>query len=272
MAKYCCGVMQNLFGILTVLMAVKLDPRNDEHGFIGVGSPFPVLAIIACYVYFVKVLGPKIMANRQPFDLTKVIYVYNLFQVLFNLYIGTVGIYNSYWNSAFSITCQPIDYTIRTPQMNKLIFITYLYYSSKYVDLLDTIFFVLRKKFNQITFLHVYHHAGMIFATYVFCKYLAGSHGTLLGVVNSFVHVFMYSYYFLTSFKPELKNSLWWKKHITQIQLLQFAILVIHFINPIFFFECGHPKFVAVIGVTQNLFMFLLFSDFYYKAYVKKRN
>lgn len=103
----------------------------------------------------------------------------------------------------------------------------------------------------------------------------------------------MYGYYFLTSFKPELKNSLWWKKHITQIQLVctallgdktflvtkkhfpfqtQFAILVVHFINPIFFYECGHPKFVAAIGVTQNFFMFLLFSDFYYKAYVKKRN
>lgn len=53
---------------------------------------------------------------------------------------------------------------------------------------------------------------------------------------------------------------------------MQFAILVVHFINPIFFYECGHPKFVAAVGVTQNFFMFLLFSDFYYKAYVKKRN
>lgn len=47
-----------------------------------------------------------------------------------------------------------------------------------------------------------------------------GSHGTLLGVINAFVHVIMYSYYFLTSYRPELKDSLWWKKHITQIQLV----------------------------------------------------
>lgn len=110
------------------------------------------------------------------------------------------GIYNSYWNGKISLTCQPIDYTIKTPQMNKLIFATYLYYSSKYVDLLDTvrlsyerqlkifhikfsqIFFVLRKKFNQITFLHVYHHGGMIFAVYIFCKFLAG-----LLIVRSFL-------------------------------------------------------------------------------------
>lgn len=99
----------------------------------------------------------------------------------------------------------------------------------------------------------------------------------------------MYSYYFLTSFKPELKYSIWWKKHITQIQLvrekkmyylkltviillqIQFAILVIHFLNPILFFECDYPKGLAFIGLTQNLFMFILFSDFYYKAYVKRK-
>lgn len=49
----------------------------------------------------------------------------------------------------------------------------------------------------------------------------AGSHGTFLGVINAFVHVVMYSYYFLTSYRPELRNSLWWKKHITQIQLVR---------------------------------------------------
>lgn len=56
---------------------------------------------------------------------------------------------------------------------------------------------------------------------YIFIFFLyTGSHGTLLGVINSFVHVIMYSYYFMTSYRPELKNSLWWKKHITQIQLV----------------------------------------------------
>lgn len=35
------------------------------------------------------------------------------------------------------------------------------YYFSKLIEFLDTIFFVLRKKTSQITFLHVYHHASM---------------------------------------------------------------------------------------------------------------
>lgn len=49
---------------------------------------------------------------------------------------------------------------------------------------------------------------------------ISGSHGTLLGILNAYVHVIMYIYYFLTSVKPELRNSAWWKKYITQVQLV----------------------------------------------------
>lgn len=59
-------------------------------------------------------------------------------------------------------------------------------------------------------------------------SFFSGSHATLLGLINSWVHVIMYFYYFLTSFRPELKNSLWWKKHITQVQLVGTHIAQIH--------------------------------------------
>lgn len=51
---------------------------------------------------------------------------------------------------------------------------------------------------------------------------------------------------------------------------LQFGILVIHFSNPVFFVECRWPRAISLIGVIQNLFMFVLFLDFYIKAYVRK--
>lgn len=51
-------------------------------------------------------------------------------------------------------------------------------------------------------------------------RWVPGGHSTMLGILNSIVHGFMYSYYFATAFRPELKKSLWWKKYITQIQLV----------------------------------------------------
>lgn len=103
---------------------------------------------------------------------------------------------------------------------------------------------VLRKKDSHISFLHLYHHAGMVLGSYICARFLPGElillwliqinlkfgfnlggHATLLGVINLFVHGIMYFYYFLTSFEPELKKSIWWKKHITQIQMASnFAI------------------------------------------------
>lgn len=81
----------------------------------------------------------------------------------------------------------------------------------------------------------------------------------------------MYAYYFFTCFKPELKKSIWWKKHITQLQLLQFATLVIHFSRVCFADNCDYPLAVAWIVLIQNLFMLVLFSDFYWKVYLKKK-
>lgn len=47
---------------------------------------------------------------------------------------------------------------------------------------MDTIFFVLRKKFNQVSFLHMYHHSAMVIFTYTYLKfYSGGGAATILG-------------------------------------------------------------------------------------------
>lgn len=53
----------------------------------------------------------------------------------------------------------------------------WLFYFSKLIEYLDTIFFILRKKNNQITFLHVYHHVSMFFLWWIAAKWFAGGSG-----------------------------------------------------------------------------------------------
>jgi hypothetical protein len=50
-------------------------------------SPFPTLAICLSYVYFGKVLGPRIMYSRKPMNLQHVMMVYNFIQVIFNAWL-----------------------------------------------------------------------------------------------------------------------------------------------------------------------------------------
>lgn len=48
------------------------------------------------------------------------------------------------------------------------------YFISKGIEYLDTVFFILRKKFNQVTFLHVYHHCTMFTLWWIGIKWVAG--------------------------------------------------------------------------------------------------
>lgn len=56
----------------------------------------------------------------------------------------------------------------------------------------------------------------------------------LAAMMNSFVHVIMYAYYGLAAFGPSVQKYLWWKKHITCIQLVRF--LWIYYYQRFYFF------------------------------------
>lgn len=102
------------------------------------------------------------------------------------------------------------------------------YFLLKLLDLLDTVFFVLRKKDKQVTFLHLYHHTGMVVLTWNATKFLAGGHGVFTGFINSIIHIIMYSYYLVALISPKYKNNLWWKKYITQMQMVSGDLAYIH--------------------------------------------
>ena len=50
--------------------------------------------------------------------------------------------------------------------------------------MLDTVFFVLRKKNNQISFLHVYHHATMFPIWWIGIKWVAGGQCKYINITN----------------------------------------------------------------------------------------
>lgn len=50
-------------------------------------SPIPMSLILLCYLSFVLYLGPRLMANRKPFQLKEAMIVYNFFLVALSIYI-----------------------------------------------------------------------------------------------------------------------------------------------------------------------------------------
>ena len=41
-----------------------------------------------------------------------------------------------------------------------------------------------------------------------------------VAMLNSFVHIFMYTYYGLAAIGPHMQKYLWWKRYLTRMQLV----------------------------------------------------
>lgn len=238
------------------------DPRTNNWPLIS--SPIPGLTILATYLYFILSWGPRHMANRKPYKLENVLIAYNLIQVIVSTYIFYEGAFNG-WFAHYSWRCQPVN-TSPGPDGIREARGVYLYFLAKISELLDTVFFVLRKKDRQISFLHLYHHTVMPMISWGATKYYPGGHGTFIGTINSFVHIVMYSYYLLSAFGPKVQKYLWWKKHITNMQMIQFCMAFIHSAQ-LLYTDCGYPRWSVVFTMPNAIFFYFLFNNFYKKNF-----
>jgi len=93
-------------------------------------------------------------------------------------------------DAGFNYLCDPVDYSSSPSALRvctsvhtmvhtvssipQLVSACWWFYFSKLVEFMDTLFFILRKKNNQISFLHVYHHASMPIVWWIGVKWAAG--------------------------------------------------------------------------------------------------
>ncbi|KAK6179707.1 hypothetical protein SNE40_012009 [Patella caerulea] len=247
-------------------LMTKADSRVE--GWALMSSPWPSILICVAYFIFVR-MGPTFMANRKPMDLKNLLLVYNFSMVILSGYIF-VEFLLSGWGNGYSYGCQPVDYS-NSPKAMRMARVCWLFYFSKFIELLDTVFFLLRKKFNQVSFLHVFHHGVMPFSWWFGVKFAPGGFGTFHALLNSFIHFLMYTYYGVAALGPEFQKYLWWKKYMTKLQITQFICVALH-ASQLLFIDCNYSMiFVYWIGAYAVIFL-VLFADFYAKAYKKPQH
>ncbi|XP_060686501.1 elongation of very long chain fatty acids protein 4-like isoform X2 [Hemiscyllium ocellatum] len=227
--------------------AVENGDKRTDPWFL-VYSPIPIIVTFIIYLLICK-YGPKYMRNREPFNLKYVLLVYNFSLVAISAYIFWEFLVTSI-RAKYSYLCEPVDY------------------SNSELGL--RIFFILRKKYNQITFLHVYHHGTMIFNWWAGVKYVPGGQSFFIGLLNSFVHIVMYLYYGIAAMGPHMQKYLWWKRHLTMLQLLQFFGIAVHTSYNLFT-DCDFPDGFNLFVFIYIITIIILFSNFYYKTYIQKK-
>jgi len=254
----------NTMDLYTRIMVDLRDPRTD--GWPLMETVWPTVALSALYYLIVRYLGPRLMRDREPYDLKAVMLGYNLWQTGFNAWL----LYKVWWlwRDHYSWTCQPVDYSDSQLGLAALD-VTWWYFFSKFIDFFDSFFFVARKKFSHLSTLHVVHHGGLPIAVWFGPKFVGGGHTTFCGFLNSGVHVAMYLYYLLAALGPSLQPYLWWKRYLTRLQMLQFVVFFLHAMQPLFM-DCGYPKVYCWVILGHGLLYFVLFANFYIKSYLTR--
>ncbi|KAJ0180132.1 hypothetical protein K1T71_004723 [Dendrolimus kikuchii] len=250
------------------LDSLKIGKSALVDSWFMMSSPSPILSVVVLYLILIRI-GPRIMKNRPPLRMNRLISYYNAFQVLLAAMICfKVFKLNLFRDGIIYAGCR---YPSNTQNI-LLLDLGWWYFFAKFTELLDTVFFVLRKKDKQITFLHVYHHVIMALYSWSYLKFAAGGEGAVLALLNSVVHVVMYSYYLLSGLGPRFQKYLWWKKYVTKMQLIQFILMLAYCAHTHFSSRCQYASgFTYFICTNITIFLFL-FLNFYSKSYKAKKN
>ena len=157
------------------------------------------------------------------------------------------------------------NYYFQIPHFDRII---YWFYISKYYEFFDTFLLYLNNKSPIL--LQKYHHIGAVICwhlPYVYkvdCIWIAS-------ILNSFVHMIMYSYYLCCLLKINQVRFI--KKYITTLQLTQLVIpnyFCLYYYTPSIesTFNYNIIKFFAMYVAG----LIILFSQFYYTNYITSKH
>ena len=242
------------------------DQRIASYWFVRNGM-LPSVIIVSAYLVLTMVLLPKYMASREPMRLRLTMLCYNISMCIANMYFAMWAFVLYRFGQEWFNFVAPSQYDTSPQQMQTIQFM-YIYMISKYIDLLDTFFLVLRKK--SLTFLHLYHHAIVpIISIISFILHPTSNPVGIFAFFNSIVHSLIYVYLTLATLAPATAKQVWWKKCITQAEIVQFFIYSV-FTALYYTFSQGYSTAYIWIAISQNPIFAYLFIRYYIQSYPSK--
>jgi elongation of very long chain fatty acids protein 1 len=244
-------------------------------------TPLPYTTIFLVYFLVIFRIAPAYMKNRKPMNISAIIQGYNVFQVVACAYFVW-----KFHDNGFSFQ-QTWRCVVDVQPSSKIDFYNtgWWFMMLRTVELVETVFFILRKKQNQVSTLHVYHHVSTIVLMWLNMKYKTGKEVFCIEVpfsifssipgmmpvfivaINSCVHIIMYTFYFCSTVKGLSIVVKVVKPFLTSIQLIQLVAILIHCIvavSP----SCGASN-VFYVQILNILILIGFFAKFFVESYMK---
>jgi elongation of very long chain fatty acids protein 4 len=145
---------------------------------------------------------------------------------------------------------------------------------SKIYEFMDTFIMIYRGNLRQVSFLHAYHHLYASALGWYTSRVGPGGDAWHAVVINSFIHMVMYTYYFLSTIieDPQLrKKYLSWGKYLTQMQMAQFVMLTsIHTASVLL--NKGYAWEIPGANLLFCMTLFGLFAQFYVQKWTEDKS
>ncbi|KAI0126633.1 GNS1/SUR4 family protein [Xylariales sp. AK1849] len=248
----------------------------NEFKFVSGVTPMSTLPeVVTMITLYVVVIfgGRELMRNREAMKLNTLFKIHNFFLTfvsgaLLVLFIEQLA--PSLWkHGLYENICGADGWT------DRLVTLYYLNYITKYIELIDTVFLMVKKK--PLTFLHTYHHPATALLCYT--QLLGSTSVSWVPItLNLTVHVVMYWYYFQSARGVKV----WWKEWITRLQIAQFVIDLgfVYFASWDYYASahapwlphvgrCAGEPFAAISGCVILSSYLVLFIMFYIATYRK---
>lgn len=161
----CCSL--TFYNLLSLSLSTNIDIGREIDSWPLMKSPVPLVVIFVVYLILVEFVLPKFMERRKAYELTTITRCYNIFQVICCMYL-VKKYYENGWSYSKAINCR---YEPSHETVLGVAGVWWLNTMIRIVEFVETIFFILRKKFNQASFLHIYHHISSIAIVWLVLKY-----------------------------------------------------------------------------------------------------
>lgn len=204
--------------------------------------------------------GVRLMERRPPVQwlIFEFMSIYNCMQVMLNLY-QVIAILLEVRRLGFKMWGYEPDASPEGYALGQLI---WLQYHCRQLELMDTFFMILRKKFHGVSFLHMYLRVLNMWGWFFACRYACGGDTYFPALVNSGSQVLQYMYFSLSLF--DVRNLPFLRKaRIAEVQIAQFALCTVHNI----YVACiGHlPRWLAALHLFVIANGFILYTDFHHR-------
>eukprot|EP00927_Polykrikos_kofoidii_P006656 TRINITY_DN12697_c0_g1_i1.p1 TRINITY_DN12697_c0_g1~~TRINITY_DN12697_c0_g1_i1.p1 ORF type:complete len:1048 (+),score=122.69 TRINITY_DN12697_c0_g1_i1:79-3222(+) len=229
-ATFCFAFVFGLF-VACVFGGEGSPGWYEERSYDNAGGPWSEVhwgnaAIITSAYLLLVVAGVSFMRGRAPVQarVFECMLAYNVMQVISNAFLS----YNLWREACRLYYPYPWGNAPETSTTGyRMGMLLCLQYYSRQFELCDTIFIVLRKRFHQMTFLHVFLRLVHVWGWFYVCRFACGGDSYFPAAVNSTCQVLVYLYYALSLTFPNGVPFMR-KARVTEVQVLQFVVCATH--------------------------------------------